>query len=325
MLDSSISPAADRVLIVTNPTAGGAGRSAQAIQELITCLRRQQLGVELVGDLATLADCVAEHRAGGRLRALVAAGGDGTVAEIVNRAPAGVPVTVYPLGTANLLAGYLGIRRDPQEMARLLAHGTTIRLDAAAANGRIFLLMAGCGFDADVVHRLHRKRRGRRISYWTYAGPMLESIRRYRFPKLRVYCEAPAGETAAPVQSARWAFVANLPVYASGLIVAPDAVGNDGQLDVCTFSQGTLWHGVRYIGHTLLGRHHRLPDYQRALAKRVRIEADRPVPYQLDGDPGGMLPLEIEVLSERLTLWVSGERAAALAGGRNNKTDSGAQ
>ncbi len=48
------------------------------------------------------------------------------------------------------------------------------------------------------------------------------------------------------------------------------------------------------------------------LARRVRIESDRPVRYQLDGDPGGMLPLDIEVLPGRLTLVVPAKRAASL-------------
>ena len=52
----------------------------------------------------------------------------------------------------------------------------------------------------------------------------------------------------------------------------------------------------------MLGRHNSLTDCCIHLAARVRIESDRPVPYQLDGDPGGFLPLEIEVLRGRMTL-----------------------
>jgi diacylglycerol kinase family enzyme len=221
-------------------------------------------------------------------------------------------VTVFPLGTANLLAGYLAIKRDPLALAQMLREGTIVRLDAGRANGRIFLIMAGCGFDADVVYRLHRKRNGKYINYWTWAGPILESIRRYRFPELRVYCDRPPHTPAEPTALARWAFVVNLPLYAAGLNVAPLAVGTDEMLNVCTFTNGSIWHGLRYVGNLALGRHQQLRDFKATMASRVRIESDKPVPYQLDGDPGGLLPLEIEVMPARLTLWAPEAQARIL-------------
>jgi diacylglycerol kinase family enzyme len=190
----------------------------------------------------------------------------------------------------------------------VLREGTTVRLDAGRANGRVFLLMAGCGFDADVVHRMHRRRRAGHISYWSWVRPILESIRRYPFPDLRVYCDS----AHVPVHSARWAFAVNLPVYAARLNVAPAASGTDGMFDVCTFARGSFWHGLRYVGHVMLGRHQKLTDFKLARARRVRIESDAPVPYQLDGDPGGTLPLEIEMLPARVMLWAPRARAAEL-------------
>ena len=302
----------DHVLIVSNPNAGSRSR-ADAVDELASCVRREGLAVDLVTDLDSLGTLVDHYRQAGRLRAVVAAGGDGTVAEAVNRTAPGTPVTVFPLGTANLLAGYFGIRaRCPADGGHVCAAATSCNWMPARPTDAIFLLMAGCGFDADVVHRLHRRRQGRHISYWSWAGPIWQSIRDYRYPNLRVSCQS-HGEAAVEVaHAARWAFVVNLPVYAAGLNVAAAAVGDDGLFDVCTFSRGSLWHGLRYVGHVFMRRHHKLADYQLLRATKVRIEADEPVPYQLDGDPGGHLPLEIEMLPSRLTLLVpqDGRRGA---------------
>jgi YegS/Rv2252/BmrU family lipid kinase len=302
-----VESSADRVLVVANP---GAGRrpSDRAVEEMAACLSAGGMKTEVITDLEGLAPLVSRYQADGSLRAVVAAGGDGTVAEIANRTTPETPLAVFPLGTANLLAGYLAIPQDAGGMARLLREGTTVRLDAGRANGRVFLLMAGCGFDADVVHRMHRRRRTGHISYWSWAQPILESIRRYPFHDLRVYCDS----ADRPVHSARWAFVVNLPVYAAGLNVAPAASGTDGMFDVCTFARGSFWHGLRYVGHVMMGRHQKLSDFKLARARRVRIESDAPVPYQLDGDPGGTLPLEIEMLPGRVTLWVPRARAAEL-------------
>src|SRR5262249_52124214 len=154
---------------------------------------------------------------------------------------------VFPRGTANLLAGYLGINANPEAFADVIATGSVVGLDAGRANGRIFLLMVGCGFDADVVERLHTQRRGH-ISFWSYARPIIDSIRAYEFPELRVSCEPAADgpENHPTTVDARWAFVVNLPCYAAGLTMAPNAVGSDGALDVCTLRHGWLWHGLRY-------------------------------------------------------------------------------
>ena len=76
-------------------------------------------------------------------------------------------------------------------------------------------------------------------------------------------------------------------------------------LDLCTFKQGSFWHGLRYLTGVLVGRHQSWEDCTTARTQRLRIESDHRVPYQLDGDPGGYLPVEIEVLPGRLTLLVS--------------------
>jgi diacylglycerol kinase family enzyme len=197
---------------------------------------------------------------------------------------------------------------DAWQSARTIAEGFVVRHDAGRANDRLFLLMAGCGFDADVVRRLHRHRKGH-IHHLSYAKPILDAIRKYDYPELRVYC-APAdaeggnGELTHEI-SARWAFVVNLPRYAGGLSFAPGASGSDGLLDVCTFKEGSLWYGLVYLGGVLLGQHEAMQDFVRIQTTRLRIESTSRVPIQLDGDPGGNLPVDICVIPNRLTLIVT--------------------
>lgn len=240
----------------------------------------------------------------GWLRALVCAGGDGTVAFAANLTPPGTPLTVLPLGTENLLAKYLGVPADPEAVCELIEQGHTVRLDAGRAGDRIFTLMAGLGFDADVVRRVHQTRTGH-IHHLSYAKPILAAIRSYKYPELRVYCEGVPGEAPKQPISARWVFVANLPRYAGGLEIVPEADATDGLIDVCTFKKGSLWNGIQYLFAIFRKRHRGWRSDVRCLrATRVRIESDQPVPYQLDGDFGGTLPVDIEVLPERLTLLV---------------------
>ena len=299
-------PEARRVLILVNATAGArAGESR--VDQLRQQLAASGLQVETFTDPAALGRAVG-NRCDRSIRAVVAAGGDGTVAAVVNATPPGTPVTVLPLGTENLLAKYLAYPFSLDALRHTILHGATVALDAGRAGDRLFLLMVGCGFDAHVVRGLHRHRRGH-IRHTTYIKPILESICRYAYPEIRIEC-APRGAAGQPSGSpasgaARWVFVVNLPMYAGGLRIVPDAVGTDGLVDVCLFERGSLAHGLRYLSGILRGRHPEWEDCRCVRAERVRIESDGEVPYQLDGDPGGVLPVEIAAMPGRMCALVT--------------------
>ena len=300
-----------RILIALNPTAGGRCR-IPLVRRLAELLEAVGLQAEVITEIGTLAEKADRLYGNGDLRAVVAAGGDGTVGLVAQRTMPGVPIAVLPLGTENLLARQLGLRADPAELCAAICGGRIVRLDAGLAAGRLFLLMVGCGFDAEVVRRLHGMRRGH-IRHFSYTKPILDSLRNYQYPELRVYCESPVSTgkgdelvgAACPTDfSARWAFVVNLPRYAVGLQIAPDALGTDGFLDICLFKEGSLWSGLRYLAGVALGTHLSWRDVTRFRARCVRIESTGAVPYQLDGDPGGFLPVTIEILPGRLTVLV---------------------
>jgi diacylglycerol kinase family enzyme len=295
------------VIVSLNPKAG-ARDGERVVRELVGELRGRGMETFLTTDIDEVTELAGDLHAQGLLRAVVAAGGDGTVNLVANRIPSGAPVAVFPLGTENLLARYLTLKTDPRLVAEMIADGWTGRLDAGEANGRTFLLMAGCGFDAEVVRRLDAARTGH-IHHLSYAKPILDSIRSYRYPALRVYCrtgEMGAGEWGEPI-AARWAFVVNIPRYAGGLNLAPGATPTDGLLHVATFRDGSIWSAVRYLYGVALQQHANWDDVEMSAVTGVRIEAadeGEEAPYQLDGDPGGELPLEVRVLSEQLTLLV---------------------
>lgn len=303
-----------RVLISLNPKAGA--RSGQALADALRGgLSDRGFHVDTITDIDRLANEAAASLASGDLRAVISAGGDGTVALIANRTPPGTPIAVFPLGTENLLAKYLGITASVDGLVDSVSHGKTMTLDAGEANGRLFLLMVGCGFDADVVRRLHNERTGH-IHHLSYAKPILDSIWNYQYPELRVHCDPPdqSGESSLAADStpilARWVFVGNLPRYAGGLRILPDADGHDGLLDLCTFKEGSIWNGLRYLSGVMMGQHQSWEDCTTRRVRSLRIEsAAGEVHFQMDGDPGGVLPVDIRILPARLTLLVPREPA----------------
>jgi diacylglycerol kinase family enzyme len=293
------------VLISANPLAGSHSRR-ELVEALIVRLKELAFVPLLVPDIVQLEDLAAQKLEAGTLRAIVAAGGDGTVSLVANRTPAGAPLVVMPLGTENLLAKYVGLTADPRQVAQVVLGGACVRLDAGLAANRIFTLMAGCGFDAEVVRRLHKGRTGH-IRHLSYAKPILDAIRNYHYPELQVhYADADSPDADALTQhlTARWVFVVNLPRYAGGLSFAPHASGTDGLLDVCTFKEGSLWNGLLYLSGVMLGQHEGMEDFACIRTRRLRIESSEPAPFQLDGDPGGEVPVEIRALPGRITMLV---------------------
>ncbi len=236
-------------------------------------------------------------------RCLVAVGGDGTVSALINEGPV-VPVAVLPAGTENLFARHFGFGRNPERAAARIASGRAAGLDLGLIGDRRFALMAGFGFDADVVSRHHAARLGRAglvrpTRRSAYVEPVLRSSFGYRFPALSLVADA--GDGRSEELRGTTAFVFNLPRYALGLPFAPLALGDDGWLDLVVFREPGPFRALHYLWLVVRGLHLDRPGITHRKVRGLTIAADAPVPVQLDGDPGGVLepgaePWEIAVL-----------------------------
>jgi diacylglycerol kinase (ATP) len=287
------------VAIQRNPISGS-GRRRALLLDLIAELRRHGLRPRVFSRRERLAAALERPDRREGLVCIVAAGGDGTVGDVINRYP-GVPLAVLPMGTENLFARYLRIPLSGRAVAGMIAAGRTRRVDLCALGERRFALMASCGFDADVVHRTHAARAGH-ISRFSYLQPIWHSVRAYEHPPMRLYLDD------APVPlTATLALLVNVPVYAMGLRIAPSALDNDGLVDLRLFDPRSAFQMLRVVYNVTSGRHERRADVQSARAARVRIESDVPVPVQVDGDPAGWTPAEVRVLPAALEVFVPGQ------------------
>jgi diacylglycerol kinase (ATP) len=298
------------VLISLNPRAGR--RSCQErVRAIADSLTRQGFTVRLTSDLGELSALAAEGVDSGELRAVLAVGGDGTASVVRNHVPLNVPMLPVPMGTENLLGRYVSQSIEPAEVCRTVTEGVVVGLDLGSANGKHFLLMVSAGFDAEVIRTLHANRRGN-ITRGSYLLPTLRTIGSYRFPQMRLYSEGPGG--MGEPHHCRWMFGFNLPLYALGLPIAPDATATDGELDVCAFERGTLWNVLRYLWHVRRRAHAELDDTSMLRSRRFRLDADEAskIAYQIDGDYGGTLPVEVEILPGDLRLLVPQDAARRL-------------
>lgn len=301
-----------RVVLAVNPTAGR-GRGAPAGEAVAGLLAGH--GVEV---LRAPGGCFADVEAGahgllaaGRADVLVVVGGDGMTHLGVN-AVAGTPARlgIVAVGTGNDIARDLGlpVRDVPAAVTGLVAavvSGNVRAVDAVYCPGaagpgpggdRWFLGVLGAGFDAIVNERANRWRWPRgRLRY------DLALLRELPVLRPRAYVLELDGEPWRV--DALLVAVGNTPSYGGGMRVCPDAVPDDGQLDVVVVEPMSRASFVRIFPRVYRGTHvhHRLVTARRAA--RVRIVAEGIVGYA-DGERLGPLPLVCETVPGALRLLV---------------------
>jgi diacylglycerol kinase family enzyme len=275
------------VAIQRNPRSGS-GPRAKILLDLIAGLKRHGLRPHVFSQRERCDLRLNELAPEDQPRCLVAAGGDGTVGDLVNRFPKH-PIAVLPLGTENLLARYLGIPRSGQFVADMIEAGQMRSFDLCTVGNRRFTLMAGFGFDADVVRRVDESRQGY-IRHWSYARPVWQAFRKYDFPEMRFYVDDDPEPRLASL-----GFVVNMPVYGFRLPIANTADPGDGLLDLRLFPPKSMFQFLRHFAGVVFNRHEKHPLVQCLQAKKVRVECDREVPVQVDGDPAGFTPATIQV------------------------------
>lgn len=264
-------------------------RRRRRLAAVIAALERQGCAVTLretagPGDAIRLAGEIT----GAEADVLVVAGGDGTINEAINGRPAdGPPISILPMGTANLLALEIGLPRSAEALARMIVSGPARPAWPARIDGRLFMLMAGAGFDANVVAKMPSPLK-RAIGIGAYTLMVLRLlIDGFDFPAYEVEIDG-APCRAASVIVAKGHYYAGLHVCAGAAsIEAPD-------LHVCLFERPGRFQVLRYATGLFLGRLERMAGYRVVAARRVAIRAPAGEPVQLDGDAAGVLPAVIE-------------------------------
>ena len=311
-----------RLLVIHNPVAGR--RRRKRFQAVLDLLERDgdELSLratEAPGDATRLARQIdlgdVDLRAGDLV---VAAGGDGTINEVINGLvaegrPASVPLAIVPLGTSNVLAAEIGLGRSPEAAARTIREGTVRSVSlgritgANMPNGRTFILMAGVGVDAHAVADVDPGLK-RRFAQGAYVWAGLQAVFRSRGRRYRVEVDGVRHEAASVI-------VAKAAHYGGPFIVAREARLDDPRFQVCLFERAGFWPAGLYGVALALGRLDAAPGFTSVPGRKVRITApasqsgDRPPtkpaePVQCDGDDVARLPVKIEVMPEALSLVV---------------------
>jgi len=224
-------------------------------------------------------------------------GGDGTVMACASvLAGTSAALAVLPSGTGNLLATNLGLDSDVADGVKVATDGDRRRIDVGAVEDRCFTVMAGMGFDAAMIGGTSEPLK-RRIGWLAYVLTGLKHLR-HRPMKVRITLDG-----GPPMRRrARSVLVGNVGRLQGGIPLLPDAVPDDGYLDVAVLTPRTIgnWLGLAW---GVVRRRPVVRSMETFRAGRVDVRADRPYPRQLDGDViGAAKSLTVTIRPAALTV-----------------------
>jgi YegS/Rv2252/BmrU family lipid kinase len=293
---------ARRLLVIYNPTSGRRKRRK---------LDRFLFHLDRLGATVTLRETTAPRHAEALARAadpaefdaVLVAGGDGTINEAVNGlAGSPLPLAVLPLGTANVLANEIGLPRRSAALARLAAFaparpvwpGEASAEGGAGGNARRFLIMAGLGFDAEVVEHLDLALK-RRAGKLAYVASIFGRLRDYRPCFYRGEVDGAAVMGASLV-------AAKAHFYGGRFVLAPAARLEDPSLQIVVFKHAGRGAALGYMAAMSLGLLQRCRSLSVLPGKSVRLLEPAGAALQLDGDIQLRLPARIGVAPTPLKL-----------------------
>ena len=296
------------VIIVANP-ASGRGRSVAVANAVAARLKLQDVsGIVVCGDnandaVALLGDAIYEYQP----VAVVACGGDGTVSMCL-QAIAGTEIAlgIIPVGTGNDNAAVLSVPADPREAGDLIAdvirRDTYVVVDAARAtaadgNTRWFLGVLSSGFDSSVNSRANA------MTWPTgqarYIAAIAAELRVFRAVGYKVILDEGLLTENLINKPGMLVAVANGRQYGGGMRIAPDALMDDGLLDITFLDELTTPTFLRVFPTVYAGSHVRRPEVHQHRAKTVTIDAPNQTAYA-DGELVGPLPVRIEIVPAAL-------------------------
>jgi diacylglycerol kinase family enzyme len=287
------------MLLIFNPAAGA--RRRRRLERVAFALAAHGIGFTMAdtaapGDAERLARAAAE--AGEAV--VVAAGGDGTIAEVANGIMGtGAALGVIPTGTANVFAHEHGLAFQPEAIAAALAGRRTRAVlpgEAVFANGRrrLFIQMLGVGFDAAVVAALDTALK-RRIGKGAYVIETLRQLSSWPFPRLSLRLDDEA-VAAAQVIATRGRF------YGGRFLLAPGAGPEEPGIVACTFARGGLGAALLAGAALPLGLLPHLPGFGARRVSTVLITGPAGLPVQADGDLAGLTPVAVTAAAATLPL-----------------------
>jgi YegS/Rv2252/BmrU family lipid kinase len=279
-----------RISLIVNPASGG-GRAAKVLPAVEAELRARgvELHTERTRDIEHVRElAVAAADAGEVAVTLSGDGCVGVVAGVLRERP-GAVMGVLPGGRGNDFARVAGIPLDPVQACAVIADGVERDIDLGDVDGRPFIGIASLGFDSE-ANRIANEAPAR-LGNLVYAYGAVRALISWKPARFDVTID---GEVH--VFSGWSVAAANSGAYGGGMLLAPNAKLDDGELDVVLTEESSKLRFLRGLPKVFKGTHVNEPTVHVLRGAEVHVRADRPFTIYADGDPIGELPATIRAV-----------------------------
>jgi diacylglycerol kinase (ATP) len=285
--------------LIYNPTAGR-GRARRHVREIEEYLRARGARVDCEpstgpDDLVRIAS--ESSRAG--YDRVVVAGGDGTLNLAIREFDLEKgTLALIPTGSGDDFARVAGISRDVRLACDTVLNGRIREFDVALANNLRYLGVAGLGFDSEVAEYANRN-----VKFLRGSAVYLYAILRV-LPKFKPRAVQIRTEHGTRNEQIMFAAIGNTRQYGGGIRITPDALPDDGLLDLCIVHKTTRVQLLKTLPKAYTGAHVRSPFVEMSRGREFSFEGETSMAVYADGEPLTRTPCTFGLAAGRLRVVV---------------------
>lgn len=291
----------DKVLLIYNPYAGS-GMFKAKLDRIIELFQRKKLIVVPVriDKNQMIKEAISDVKKSGDYRKIIAAGGDGTINIVVNHmmnAQLDLPLAIFPAGTANDFASYYNIPFDIDTMAQVALEDDYVYCDLGLMNDeKYFVNVAAIGSLVDLSQKVDPNVKSilGRMSYYLMGASELT--------KLASLAVAVKSEEYSSVEQIYFMLVMNNKIAGGIKKLSPMSNMNDGLFEVIIFTETPLTEWPHLILDFAQGNHISNKNVLHFHTKRIKIQSEREIGTDVDGESGCEFPLDIRCLPNAIKI-----------------------
>lgn len=233
--------------------------------------------------------------------AVIAAGGDGTIHQVVkalDRNNIDAPLAIFPTGTSNDFASYLNLPRNIKLACDIIVKGYTRQVDLGTVNGTSFINVLGGGLLTDVPQKtdVNLKNVLGKLAYYLKG---LEQLPNFRPINIEMRCAERVLH-----ESVFFFLVLNSSVVGSFARLVPNAIIDDGKLDVLVVKTCSITEIIAVFIKFLRGEHLSSPFVEHFQTEAIEIMCDQSLETDIDGEAGPAFPLKIGIKPKTLKVLI---------------------
>ncbi len=286
---------------IINPTSGnGYGIKAWQQIERILIARSRPYKAAFTQAARDAYSITGDFLGDGRMNAIIAVGGDGTLHEVANgihHASSHIPLGCIPAGSGNDFARGYGIPMQIEDaLVAILDPHDLLDADVLKMGERIAMNAIGAGFDARIARVTDTS------GYKGWLNKLGLGKLAYVVSLIRVLVTYKPCQATVTVDGQTYTYkqvwlitTANIPHIGGGMAICPMATPTDGLADICVVSGITKLKLLLLFPRVYKGAHINLKEVRFHRGRQIRITADQPLDIHMDGESAGECPAAFEV------------------------------